>query len=814
MLCGLHGIVAELMYAENFYIALYDRARDSLRFIYYVDSVDTEVPAVDRDFPLFEFEQRLTGHLIRGGKALMGTTDELRDQVSGPLYIYGADSIDWLGVPMMREGQVHGALVVQSYVDGVRFNATDKALLGFVAEHVLTALERKQGQAELERRVTQRTQQLAEANSTLCEKVEGLERAEHLQTTLYRIAALANNDDSSERFYRQIHAAVGELLYAESFYIALLTEDRAGLEFPYYQDAHDPLHPARPLGRGLTEYVLRQGCTKVVDANQFAHLVEQGEIEPELASGQATRSGPGTVCWLGAPLRAADGVMGVVALQSCDPTHAYDTRDAELLTFVAHQIASSVLRRQHAERLRKMNSDLEERVEVRTRELSEQIRVREEVEGRLKHQVMHDPLTGLPNRLYMRDRIEQAIRRYRSQPERPFGLLYLDIDRFKVVNDSLGHLAGDVLLKEVSNRLQHCVRAPDAVARLSGDEFAVLLEDAQQPQSAIQVAQRILAALQEPMQIAGRELRAFVSIGIAISAARHTSTDILFQDADTALYSAKSAGRRQFVLFDESLQRSECDVLGMEQELRAALQHGQFEAYFQPLVRLEDRRLVGFEALVRWNHPTRGVLLPGDFLPVAEECGLIDAIDWQMYRNACEAGRALVADGRYLTINVSPRHFQGNDLHTRLLDVAAATGFDPASLRVEVTEGTLLGDPESVANQLMRLREAGIGAALDDFGTGYCSLGYVHRFPLRMLKIDRSFIEPLGKGKSPRSSAVVTAILALANSLGLDVLAEGIETETQENALRAMGCNYGQGYLYGKPQPASHWLSQDRKRAA
>ena len=813
MLRGLHRIIAELMYAENFYIALYDRACDSLRFIYYVDSVDTEVPAVDRDFPLAEFEQRLTGYLIRDGRALMGTTDELRNQVSGPLSIFGADSIDWLGVPMTREGQVHGALVVQTYVDGVRFSDTDKALLGFVAEHVLTALERKQGQAELERRVSQRTLQLAEANTNLCEKIEGLERAEHLQTTLYRIAALANSDESSERFYRQIHAAVGELLYAECFYIALLTEDRTGLEFAYYEDVHDPYHPPRALGRGLTEFVIRQGRTEVVDGDHFARLVEQGEIERWLASGHAVEDSPQVVCWVGAPLRDTDGVIGVVALQSYDPTQTYDIRDAELLTFVAHQIASSVLRRQNAERLRKLNADLEQRVEVRTRELSEQISVREQVEARLQHQVMHDPLTGLPNRLYMRGRIEQAIRGYRAQPSRPFALLYLDIDRFKVVNDSLGHLAGDELLMEVSRRLQHCVREPDAVARLSGDEFAVLLEEAPQPEAAIQVAQRILAALQEPMQIAGRELRAFASIGIAISAERHTNTDTLLQDADTALYSAKTGGRRRSVLFDESLQRAECDVLGMEHELRTALQCNQFEPYFQPLVRLDDRRRVGFEALVRWNHPVRGVLLPGDFLPVAEECGLLDAIDWQMYRNACEAGRDLMAEGRYMTINVAPRHFQGNDLDSRLLEVTAAGGFDPASLRVEVTEGTLLGDPESVANQLLRLQHAGISAALDDFGTGYCSLGYVHRFPLRMLKIDRSFIEPLGEGTSRRSSAVVTAILALASSLGLDVLAEGIETEAQHDALRAMGCTFGQGYLYGKPQPASHWLAQEYPRA-
>ncbi len=809
MLKGLHRIIATLMYAENFYIVLYDAARDSLRFTYYVDSADPDLPSIDQDFPMAEIEQQLTGHLIRGGRPLMGTAGEIRAQVLGPLRIVGADFIDWLGMPMMRNGKVHGALVVQTYVDGIRFSDTDKALLGFVAEHVLTALERKRGQAELERHVRERTLQLAEANGALREKVEGLERAEHLQATLYRIAALANSDESSDLFYQHIHAAVGELLYAESFNISLLSDDRNHLEFPYYADAHDPDHPRRPLSRGLTEYVMRQRSTSVVDQSEFRRLVERGEIDRELAVGKGAGDSPTTVCWIGAPLQDSDGVIGVVALQSYSKTQLYSSRDAELLTFVAHQIASSLKRRQSAEQLRRLNADLELRVDSRTRELSEQISVRERIEARLKHQVMHDPLTGLPNRLYMRDRIEHAIARFHRYPQRTFALLYLDVDRFKVVNDSLGHLAGDELLKEVSRRLQQCVREPDLVARLSGDEFALLLEEIPQANTASHVAQRILDALQEPMTIGGRELRIFASIGIAISEPRHQSTDSLLQDADTALYSAKSTGRRRYVLFNGSLQRDQRDVLGMEHELRTALTEGQFEPYFQPLVRLVDRTRVGFEALIRWNHPIRGVLAPGQFLPVAEECGLIDAIDWQMYRSACTRSVELTRDGSYITINVSPRHFQGNDLDTRLVELTSATGFDPAQLRIEVTEGTLLGDPGAVANQLQRLFEARITTALDDFGTGYCSLGYVHRFPLSMLKIDRSFIEPLGSGNTPRSSAVVGAVLALANALGIEVLAEGIETELQHEALVAMGCVFGQGYLYGRPQPAEYWLQED-----
>jgi diguanylate cyclase (GGDEF)-like protein len=676
-----------------------------------------------------------------------------------------------------------------------------------VAEHILTALERKRDQKELERWVEERTEQLAETNVMLRDQIAEVERAEHLQASLYRIAALANSEEGSEAFYRQVHDVVGGLLYAENFYIALLNEDSEQLEFPYYRAAGLQENPPRKPGRGLTEYVMRQRCHALVDASTFQALVGRGEIEPGLAVGPSLE-GPKTICWLGAPLLDSDRVLGAVAVQSYREDRTYDEGDAELLTFVAHQIASSLQRRRSAEALQQLNADLEQRVQDRTRELSEQIAVRERVETQLKHQVMHDPLTGLPNRLYMRDRIERAIAGMKRNGERRFALLYLDVDRFKVINDSLGHLAGDEVLQAVSRRLLQCVREPDVVARLSGDEFAILLEEVPQPQTATKVAQRILELLQQGMPVEGRELTASASIGIAISDPRHQSVDALLQDADTALYRAKAAGRSRFVLFDDSLQRAAMDVLGMEQELRKALQAREFEPYFQPLVRLSDGARVGYEALVRWNHPARGVLAPGDFLPVAEECGLIEAIDWQMYRLSCIEGRKLLRDDAFITINVSPRHFHNDDLDTRLLAMTSETGFDPARLRIEVTEGTLLGDPDAVAKVLQRLREACIEAALDDFGTGYSSLGYVHRFPLKMLKIDRSFVEQLGSGDASRSSAVVRAILALAQSLGLEVVAEGIETEGQYRALHRMGCLYGQGYLFGRPQPAGHWLRE------
>ncbi|MDQ3228741.1 MAG: GAF domain-containing protein, partial [Pseudomonadota bacterium] len=454
MLRGLHQIVGGLMYAENFYIALHDADADTLRFIYFVDSVETEMPP-DEAVPMSQFERGLTWYTIHDGKPMMGSNEQLGQQASGPVRFRGVDSVDWLGVPMMRNGRATGAVVVQSYLPGVRFSAADRSLLAFVAEHILTALERKRTKEQLELRVQQRTRELGEANIGLREQITERERGERLQAALYRIAALANSDESSERFYRHIHAVVGELLNAENFYIALLSADGTSLEFPYWVDAYHPQPFQRPLKQGLTEYVMRSGRPQLVDKARAQELVTQGEID----SGVALRDSP-THCWLGAPLIGEDSVLGAVAIQSYTPEVEYNERDAELLTFVSYQIASSVQRRNNAQALIRLNAELEQRVQERTAELREQIAVRERIESQLLHQVMHDALTGLPNRIYLRDRIERAMASLRRDQGMQFGLLYIDIDRFKVVNDSLGHLAGDEVLKEVARRLASCVREP------------------------------------------------------------------------------------------------------------------------------------------------------------------------------------------------------------------------------------------------------------------------------------------------------------------------------------------------------------------
>jgi diguanylate cyclase (GGDEF)-like protein len=484
----------------------------------------------------------------------------------------------------------------------------------------------------------------------------------------------------------------------------------------------------------------------------------------------------------------------------------YSAEDSALLAYVAQHIMTALERKT-------LQAELEHRVEDRTRELAavvgelrEQVNVREQAERRLTHDALHDALTGLPNRTCFHLALEHALERLHSDADHRFAVLFLDLDRFKVINDSVGHLYGDMMLKESANRLAGCVRDTDMVARLGGDEFAVLMEGIDSPEEACETARRAIEALAAPMHVGGKELFTSASIGITLGERRYHKAEELLRDADVAMYRAKAHGRQRFEIFDERLHQEALHLLDMESDLRHAIQRREFEPQFQPIVDLVDGRIVGFESLLRWRHPQRGLVLPGAFLKVAEDNGSIEQIDWQMLAATCRAIPALQLGGRYVTLNVSPRRFRSPTLARQLLDELAVHDVPTSCVRIEVTEDALLENPDQVFATLDTLQRAGVLAALDDFGTGYSSLSYLHRFPLHALKIDRSFVSELKPTHAGGSSAaVVRAVLALAGTLGLEVIAEGIESEAQRELLLELGCTRGQGFLFSHARPAAEW---------
>ena len=791
VLHGLHQVVGGLMYAENFYIVRFDPSRQAIRFLYFADSHDPELPDPDEELSPLEMGNSLTLHLLRHGQPVRGPSRSLREVLNAPLDEgLGPDAEDWLGVPILEDGVVRGAVVVQSYDPAVRYSEADQALLGYVAQHILSALSRREAQEELERRVEERTQELRR-------EIHERERSEQLQRALYRIAELSVASDSMETFYASVHEIVGELLDARNFYIALLTDDDQALEFPYSIDERDQRQKRRTLGRGLSEYVLRTAQPLLIDRDGIEALAAIGEVVS-----QGTKS----VCWLGVPLMVGNKPRGLITVQSYTPDYLYTPRDEELLSFVSFHIANALQRRQADESLRLAYADLEQRVEHRTRELAEtnrelraQIGVRESVEDKLKHEALHDALTGLPNRSQLLLTLSRSLARFAADREQAFAVLFLDLDRFKIVNDSVGHLVGDELLKEAAARIGECIRGPDIVARLGGDEFAIVLDRVADAEEAVAVADRVIGRLSEPMRIAGKELYTSASIGIALAHERYHSPEELLRDADVAMYRAKAAGRQRFALFDQGLHEDALRQLELEGDLRRAVTRAEFEPFYQPIVRLSDGEVVGYEALMRWVSPERGCLEPGAFLETAEETGTLSQIDWQIYDHVCCDIRALSAGGAYVTINVSPRHLRAHAFGERLLALLASHEVDPSRLRLEVTEGALLENPEQVQLCLAQLRVAGVQTMLDDFGTGFSSLSYLHRFPLQGLKIDRGFVSALEYGESGGSTAIVRAIRLMADSLGLEVVAEGIETEEQRQQLRLLGLTFGQGYLFARP---------------
>ncbi len=797
LLGGLHRIVADLMYAENFFIALLDRGGTQLRFAYFHDAVDDDPPDPDEPYPLEQFRGSLTAHVILSGESLMGPSESLEAAIGGSGNGEGPQSVDWLGVPLAAGGETLGALVVQSYVESRRYTEHERALLTFVARHIATALLRKRAHDELEERVAERTDALRESNRQLRVEVEERQRGEQLQAALFRIAELGSATDSLDSFFAAVHRVVGRLLHAENFYIALLSEDGREIEFPYSVDEKDPVRPRRRLGRGMTEFVLRTGQPVLADDAVHAELAKGGEV---FAHGVAAR------CWLGVPLVCDSGTVGVLAVQSYDDEHSYTRRDQELLTFVAYHIANALERKRAAERLRLANAELERRVAERTealfaanRDLRLQIAERERFERQLQFAATHDALTGLPNRASFQQHLAQAMSLYRAHADRRFAVLFLDLDRFKVINDSVGHLVGDDLLKEAGNRIAGVVGPAGVVARLGGDEFAVLLDPLRHDGEALALADRIIAALDEPIRVSGKELFTSASIGITVARAHYSDPDELLRDADVALYRAKARGRRCHEMFDEELRREALRRLEVEGNLRRALARDEFEPVYQPIQALDGGGVIGYEALMRWRHPQRGLLSPGEFLPIAEESGLAEAIDWQVYELVLAQSWSLPDVGAYVSINVGARHFRSATFLDDLLRLLGRYEFAPSRLCLEVTESALLEDPLHARALMRELRARGMRLALDDFGTGYSSLSYLHQFPLDVLKVDRSFVEALGAENSSNAHAVLRAICSLGRSLGMHVVAEGIETRRQLETLRLLGCDYGQGYLFARP---------------
>lgn len=586
-------------------------------------------------------------------------------------------------------------------------------------------------------------------------------RAEAVQSALYRVAERTASIRDLPTLYRSIHEIVGELLYARNFYVALHDPRDGTLSLPYFVDEIDERPATEPLGRGLTAYVIRTGRTLLATPERFRELVESGEVDSV---------GSASVDWLGAPLKAGDRVFGVLAVQSYREGVRYTAEDAEVLTFVAQHV-SAALERKRAEEL-------------------------------LEHQTHHDELTLLPNRLAFADRLAEALARAGQRGE-GLALMFVDLDRFKAVNDTLGRAAGDRLLQEVAARLASCLREGDTVARLGGDEFMLLLPDLHGAGEAAQLADAVLRALRPPFHLGTHELRLTASLGIALSPEHGEDPETLVRHADLALGRAKERGGDNGQVYDAGMNVRTVERLALETSLRRALERGEFLLHYQPQVGVRGGRLVGVEALVRWRGVDGRLVPPDEFIPLCEETGIIVPLGEWVLREACEQGRRWHRQGLRdmpVAVNISARQFLQQDLVRLVGEVLRDTSLPPSLLELELTETVVMRDAEAAAEVLRELRSRGVRISIDDFGTGYSSLSNLRRFPLQALKIDQSFVG--GCTVDPDDAAIVKAILSMARSLKLSVTAEGVETREQLALLRRHGCHAAQGFLFGRAMEA------------
>jgi diguanylate cyclase (GGDEF)-like protein len=436
---------------------------------------------------------------------------------------------------------------------------------------------------------------------------------------------------------------------------------------------------------------------------------------------------------------------------------------------------------------------------------SEELRTSHE---RLRHAAYHDALTGLPNKYYFVETIKGLLKECRRRSGRPFAILYLDLNRFKTINDSVGHTRGDKLIRHVASRLGEIAGDGNTVGRFSGDEFAVLMPDVKNDREVVQMADRISVALSLPFSLFGRDVFTSASIGIAFGDRSYNRAENLLRDADIAMYEAKET-RQKYVVFDSQMHARAVNLLQLETDLRGAIKKRELEVYYQPIVSLDSLTLAGFEALIRWNHPTRGLISPNEFISICESTDMIIPLTLNVLEESCRQVKKWSdreAGGLFVSVNLSGKHFDDPNLVDQVEMILKKTEFDPRMLKLEITETAVMENADAAIEMLRGLKSLGVQLSIDDFGTGYSSLNYLHRFPIDTLKVDRSFVSFLERGTE--NGEIVRTIVYLAKALKLDVVAEGIENIRQLNQLQLLGCEYGQGYLFSRPLPAGEIASQ------
>jgi diguanylate cyclase (GGDEF)-like protein len=798
---AVHDIVSDFMNADNFYVAFFDPSDKNVDFAYFVDELDEEVISL---VPYERIMGGITGYILKNGKSLVMTkenTDFVLQETG--IEMLGTPPVDLIGVPLKRNADVIGAMVVQSYNDDVRYSPEDFEVLSFISQHIVTTVDRVKSREVTERTIRDRTKQLRTINDDLQEEILEREKVESLQTALFEISELsASLDDDIPRFYSKLHDILARLISAPNCFVAVLNKDKDKLTFPYLSDElHDSIDE-RPLGLGLTEYIIRRGQATLIDNSKILALAEEGEVDVTVAQNMMEHNNS----WLGSPLVIDGEVQGVIAVQTYGKLENYNHKDLEILRFVSHHIAVAMERRKSAEALKEYNLQLTNKVHERTEELNQtneylkkQIEQRKEIELKLIHDAHHDALTDLPNRVMFNSRLELAIANKKRHPENQFAVLFIDLDRFKVINDTLGHHAGDEFLVEVGQRVALCKRGHDLLARLGGDEFVILLDNFENIKSVEEVASRIINSVSMPFTLDGKEMFSGASIGIAHLDNNYMSADEVLRDADAAMYHAKGLGRGRYVSFDKSMREKLLEDIQLESQFRKTLKDKGFDCVLQPVVKLEDESLLYFECTLQWHDETFGKINREHFWKIAEQCGITVELNQFLLDGAIGLLRQWKNDPecahQRIGLSLSVEHLMQKDLVQELITRVKESGFGANKLLLQFSESALSNRSQYILPSIKKLKRHGFSLILDNFGSGSASLNYLFSYPFEFIKIDERFIQSFTR--SEKSLRFIESVILVAEKVGLIVIAEGISSKSKLEGLKGLGCEYGQGDMLG-----------------
>ncbi len=594
----------------------------------------------------------------------------------------------------------------------------------------------------------------------VCEDISNIHRDEVVKSCIYKISEAIHDVDDLQSLYKEIHYIISEVTNTNNFYIALVDWKTEILTFPYFVDEKDSQPKPAKLKNGLTEYVLRSEQSILLNEDLYKNLVKQKAID--IVGSQCTN-------WLGVPLKLTNGkTIGMIGIQSYDKKIKFTEEDKKILLFVSDQVAMAIKRK---------IDDIQ-----------------------IHKQAHYDQLTGLTNKALFHDRLEHAIEHARRHDE-VLAVMFIDLDNFKYVNDSMGHSAGDKLITIIANRLKDCVRKGDTVSRWGGDEFTVLLPSVKRLSGIYKLCNRILTEKFSNIVVEGQELRITASIGISIFPQDGDDADKLIKNADAAMYKSKELGKNQYNLYEPQMNDKILERISFENGLFKAMQNEEFTLVYQPQIELNKNKIIGFEALVRWDSPEKGVLAPYKFIPIAEETNLILPLGEWIIKEVCKLNKEWHDRGhKNLTaaVNISAKQFYQSDIVQIVKKSIEKSKLDPNYLELELTESIIMDDVDKAIKIFNELKSMGIKISIDDFGTGYSSLSYLKQFPIDCLKIDQSFISNLTKD-SINDITIANLVIDLGHKLGLQVIAEGVETQQQIDFLSEYACDKIQGYIVSKP---------------